>query len=104
MAEKEAEGGAKETGTSLTVVEKHKAVRGLVLFCREADKQLGIEFELIIKAVIGKAKDGDLASIKLLLQLADRAGRAEEISDEEIESLATLLMREFHALQEQNNE
>jgi hypothetical protein len=88
----------KESGTSLTVAERAKAIRGVVLFWGEADKQLGSNCVAIIAAVVVKAIGGNLAAIKLLVDMAQRAQRADEISDEEIESLGALLMREFHAL------
>ena len=78
-------------------------VIGAVLLCKEADRQLGLDCVLIITAVIGKAKNGDLPSIKLLLELSEKAGRAEEISKEEVETLGAMLMREFHAFRDVDN-
>lgn len=107
--EKEESGTTQADGTSPVVekAEKVKAVRGVVLFYREADKQLGENGSAgkIMESLIGLAVKGDISAIKLVADFADRAGRAEEITDEEMETLGTLLMREFHALQaEEKNE
>jgi len=80
-----------------------KEANTLVLFSRELKRQLGIAYIAIITAFIGKAKKGDLASIKLLVELVEKLERAEKISEEEAETLSQMLMREFHALQEEEN-
>lgn len=85
------------------VLPPEKPVHVVVLFSRELKRQLGVAYVAIITAFIGKAKKGDLASIKLLVELVEKLERAEKISEEEAETLSQMLMREFHALQEEEN-
>jgi len=105
MTEEKEEGGCTEEIGSSSPVGQVEEVRGLVLIFREAKRQLGNKATAvkIVGAFVKKAEDGDLNAFKLLVDYADRADHAEEISDEEMETLGTLLMREFHALSGETN-
>ena len=105
--EKEESSKTLENGTILphkpSQAEQLEAVQGVVLFCGEADRRLRLEYVAIIESVMGKALKGDPSSIKLLLELGERAGRADKIPVEEFVSLGVLLMQEFHALPGEDN-
>lgn len=105
MAGKEAEVEWRDKDGGKLEPERMQAVRGVLVFYDVADRLLGApgQAEKILKVVIGKAEQGDLASAKLIVEFAKRARRAEAISDEEIVGLGTMLMREFHIWREEES-